>query len=175
MGAKNNFVRISVKELPAEGQAGDAFTETRLMPAFWFSTGLHAEHRRPKAGDVPHEALLKVKRRGFRCLECFGSVSGVFRGVVSGGGFGGLGGGVFWGEEVFWRRCFFGRGGFLGEGGVLGGVGFVGRWVFLGGGFLGRWFLGGGFWEVDFGGRFGVFGVFLLRFLLRFFEFFEFF
>ena len=24
------------------------------------------EHRRPKAGDAPHEGLLKVERRGFR-------------------------------------------------------------------------------------------------------------
>ena len=32
------------------------------------------EHCRPKAGDVPHEGLLKVKRRGFRCLgfRCLG-------------------------------------------------------------------------------------------------------
>ena len=29
-------------------------------------TGLHVEHRRPKAGDAPHEGLLKVERRGFR-------------------------------------------------------------------------------------------------------------
>ena len=28
-------------------KAGDAFTETRLMPAFRVSTGLHVEHRRP--------------------------------------------------------------------------------------------------------------------------------
>ena len=26
------------------------------------------EHRRPKAGDAPHEGLLKVERREFRCL-----------------------------------------------------------------------------------------------------------
>ena len=25
------------------------------------------EHRRPKAGDAPHEGLLKVERREFRC------------------------------------------------------------------------------------------------------------
>ena len=30
------------------------------MPAFRVSTGLHVEHRRPSAGDVPHEGLLKV-------------------------------------------------------------------------------------------------------------------
>ena len=46
---------------------GDAFTETLLMPAFRVSTGLHVEHRRPKSGDAPHEGLLKVERRGFRC------------------------------------------------------------------------------------------------------------
>ena len=26
------------------------------------------EHRRPKAGDAPHKGLLKVKKRGLRCL-----------------------------------------------------------------------------------------------------------
>ena len=35
--------------------AGDAFTETLLMPTFRVSTGLHVEHRRPKAGDAPHD------------------------------------------------------------------------------------------------------------------------
>ena len=35
------------------------------MSAFQVSTGLHVEHRRPKAGDAPHEGLLKVERRGF--------------------------------------------------------------------------------------------------------------
>ena len=29
------------------------------------STSLHVEHRRPKAGDAPHEGLLKVKRGNF--------------------------------------------------------------------------------------------------------------
>ena len=43
-----NIVRVSVKALPAP-KAGDAFTETRLMSAFRVSTGLHVEHRRPKA------------------------------------------------------------------------------------------------------------------------------
>ena len=36
------------------------------MPAFRVSTGLHVEHRQPKAGDAPHEGLLKVERREFR-------------------------------------------------------------------------------------------------------------
>ena len=57
-----------------EGVAGRrpaAFTQTRLMPAFRVSTGLHVEHRRPKAGDAPHEGLLKVERREFRCLGVF--------------------------------------------------------------------------------------------------------
>ena len=36
-------------------------TETLLVPAFRVSTGLHVEHRRPKAGDAPHEGPLKVK------------------------------------------------------------------------------------------------------------------
>ena len=45
-----------------------------LMPTFGVSTGLHVEHRRPKAGDAPHEGLLKVERREFRCLgfRCLG-------------------------------------------------------------------------------------------------------
>ena len=47
---------------------GDAFTQTRLIYAFRVSTGLHVEHRRPKAGDAPHEGLLKVEKRGFRGL-----------------------------------------------------------------------------------------------------------
>ena len=44
--------------------SGDAFTQTRLMSAFWVSTGFHVEHRRPKAGDAPHEGLLKLKGGG---------------------------------------------------------------------------------------------------------------
>ena len=43
---------------------GVAFTQTRLMSAFRVSTGLHVEHRRPKAGDAPHEGLLKSKGGG---------------------------------------------------------------------------------------------------------------
>ena len=43
---------------------GDAFTQTRLMSAFRVSTGLHVEHRWPKAGDAPHEGLLKSKGGG---------------------------------------------------------------------------------------------------------------
>ena len=43
------------------------------MPAFRVSTGLHVEHRRPKAGDGSHEGLLKVERRGFRVLGVWGS------------------------------------------------------------------------------------------------------
>ena len=61
-GGTINVVRVSVKK------AGDAFTQARLMSAFRVSTGLHVEHRRPKAGDAPHEGLLKVERRGFRGL-----------------------------------------------------------------------------------------------------------
>ena len=38
------------------------------MPAVRVSAGLRVEHRRPKAGDAPHEGLLKVERRVFRCL-----------------------------------------------------------------------------------------------------------
>ena len=47
----------------------DESTQTLLMPAFRPSTDLHVEHRRPKAGDAPHEGLLKVERRGIRGLE----------------------------------------------------------------------------------------------------------
>ena len=35
----------------------DAFTQTRLMSAFRVSTGLHVEHRRPKAGAAVALAL----------------------------------------------------------------------------------------------------------------------
>ena len=59
-----NKVRVSVKASPAEGRR--RLHTTRLMPAFRVSTGLHVEHRRPSAGDAPHEGLLKVERRGFR-------------------------------------------------------------------------------------------------------------
>ena len=56
------------EEVEGEGKAGDAFTQTWLMPAFRVSTGLHVEHRRPLAGDAPHEGLLKVERRELWCL-----------------------------------------------------------------------------------------------------------
>ena len=48
------------------------------MSAFRVSTGLHVEHRRPKAGDAPHEGLLKSKGGGL-------GVQG-FRGVQGGSG-----------------------------------------------------------------------------------------
>ena len=38
-----------------------------LCPPF-VSTGLHVEHRRPKAGNAPHEGLLKSKGGGFGVL-----------------------------------------------------------------------------------------------------------
>ena len=38
-----------------------------LCPPF-VSTGLHVEHRRPKAGDAPHEGLLKWKGGGLGVL-----------------------------------------------------------------------------------------------------------
>ena len=60
------MVRVSVKASPAEGRRR-LHKKTRLMPAFWVSTGLNVEHRRPKAGDAPHEGLLKVERLGFTC------------------------------------------------------------------------------------------------------------
>ena len=69
--SSNNRSKRASKARP---KACDAFTETRLVPAFPVSTGLHVEHRRPKAGDAPHEGLLKVERREFRCLgfRCLG-------------------------------------------------------------------------------------------------------
>ena len=51
---------------------GDAFTETLLMSAFRVSTGLHVEHRRPKAGDAPHERLLKLNGGGSGVLGFWG-------------------------------------------------------------------------------------------------------
>ena len=38
------------------------------------------EHRQPKAGDAPHECLLKVERREFMCLR-FGVWGLGFRGL----------------------------------------------------------------------------------------------
>ena len=64
---KNNIVRISVKASPAEGRRR-FHRKNSLCQAFRVSTGLHVEHRRPMAGDAPHEGLLKVERRGFKCL-----------------------------------------------------------------------------------------------------------
>ena len=56
-----NIVRVSVKASP---EAGNAFTQTRLLSPFRVSTGLHVEHRRPKVGDARHEGLLKSKGGG---------------------------------------------------------------------------------------------------------------
>ena len=55
------------KETTRAGQSTQlegASTQTRLIPACRYSTGLHVEHRRPKAGDAPHDGLLQVERRG---------------------------------------------------------------------------------------------------------------
>ena len=49
-GRTINIVRVCVKASPAKGRR-----RLRLMPAFRVSTGLLVEHRRPKAGDAPHE------------------------------------------------------------------------------------------------------------------------
>ena len=49
-------------------KAGDAFTQTRLMPAFRDSTGFHVKYRRLKAGCASPEGLLTVERRVLRCL-----------------------------------------------------------------------------------------------------------
>ena len=80
------------------------------MSAFQVSTGLHVEHRRPSAGDAPHEGLLKSKggglgfrslgfrslgfrslgfrSLGFRSLGSFGFRSLGFRSLGSLGSFG---------------------------------------------------------------------------------------
>ena len=50
-------------------------SQTRLMPAFRVSTGLHVKYRRPKAGDASNEGLLKVEKREFRCLGVWMKVS----------------------------------------------------------------------------------------------------
>ena len=88
------------------------------MSAFRVSTGLHVEHRRPKAGDAPREGLSKAKVGGFRGLGFRSRGSGVqgFRGSGV-QGFRGSGGGS--GVQGF-------RGGFRGSGGsgVQGGQGF---------------------------------------------------
>ena len=64
-GGTINIVRVCVK-------VSDTFTQTRLLPAFRVSTGLHVEHRRPKAGDAPHEGVLKVERREFKVFRVKG-------------------------------------------------------------------------------------------------------
>ena len=64
-GGTINIVRVCVK-------VSDTFTQTRILPAFRVSTGLHVEHRRPKAGDAPHEGALKVERREFKVFRVKG-------------------------------------------------------------------------------------------------------
>ena len=59
-----NIVRISVKASPAEGRRR-LHTNTAYARVLG-SAALHVEYRRPKAGDAPHEGLLKVERREFR-------------------------------------------------------------------------------------------------------------
>ena len=67
------------------------------------------EHRRLKACDVPREGLLKVERRGFRCLgfRCLGfrCVWGLGFGVFGFWGFGCLGVQVF-GVQMFGVQMF---------------------------------------------------------------------
>ena len=69
-GGKGGGSRMDNQYSPCfcEGVAGRrpaTFTQTRLMSAFRVSTGLHVEHRRPKAGDAPHEGLFEVEKLGF--------------------------------------------------------------------------------------------------------------
>ena len=62
------LVRISVKASPADSR----------RRSFRVSTGVHVEHRWPKAGD-PHEGLLKVERWMFRLgFRCSGGWLGPF-------------------------------------------------------------------------------------------------
>ena len=66
-----------MKASPAEGQRR-LHTNTAYVRLSG-STGLHVEHRRPKAGDAPHEGLLKSKGGGLGVLGFGGlGVLGVF-------------------------------------------------------------------------------------------------
>ena len=60
-----NIVHISVKASPAEGRR--RFHRNTAYARLLGSAGLHVQHRPPKGGDAPHEGLLKVERREFRC------------------------------------------------------------------------------------------------------------
>ena len=59
-----NIVRVSVKVSPAEGRRR-LHTNTSYARLSGFNR-LSCEHRRPKAGDAPHEGLLKSIRRWLR-------------------------------------------------------------------------------------------------------------
>ena len=52
---KDDFDERTTANKSKNKKACDAFTQTRLMPAFRVSTGLHVKHRRPSAGDASHE------------------------------------------------------------------------------------------------------------------------
>ena len=56
-GGTVNIVRVSVKASPAEGRR-----RLHTNTAHARLSGFHVEHRRRKAGDAPHEGLLKVER-----------------------------------------------------------------------------------------------------------------
>ena len=60
--AKTKFGQDQVWPRPSAGQS------ILSVSAFRVSTGLHVEHRRPKAGDAPHEGLLKSKGGGLGVL-----------------------------------------------------------------------------------------------------------
>ena len=90
LGAKNNIVRISVKASPAGLRRFHRNTAyARLMGFNRPSCG----HRLLKAGDVPHEGLLKVKRLGGLSVLGFGSFGFWVFWVLGLLGFGSLG---FW-------------------------------------------------------------------------------
>ena len=61
-GGTINIVRVSVKASPAEGRRR-LHTNTAYVRLSGFN-GPYVEHRRPKAGDAPHEGLLKSKGGG---------------------------------------------------------------------------------------------------------------
>ena len=61
-GGTNDVVRVFEKSRLL-GRRRLHKKNTAYTRPVWVSTCLHVEHRRPKAGDAPHEGLLKVERR----------------------------------------------------------------------------------------------------------------
>ena len=63
--AKVERAKVEMGQSRTGQSKADAFTQTRLMPAFRVSTGLHVEHRRPKASDAPHGAFATLANSNF--------------------------------------------------------------------------------------------------------------